>query len=620
MTWTLTSRSDALQVHRAEIVVNGQHGTETVVWKGAASGRLDELSFELFPDRGVEALLALYRFKPCWTAPVVLTKLSEMPQETLFVVARLKSTFLVLCPLAQGPSCSTAMSSAFGKDRQRDARDEQSNKRTPIPPLLRRWGWCSWDAHGVGVQRKNLEAMRQHHPAWMVLDDGWQEEVHSDEWRKWLHTPQSRFGARDFDLSDLTKLLSEDGIQLLVWHTLLGYWGGVSPNRGYAATSKRPWWPSGLRHVCPNEVDVWEGDFSVLEEQDFARFYNDFYGSLASAGVAGVKCDGQFLSDLLLGPCASISLADAHQTAATQHFGEDAPVISCMAMTLCRVHTGAMGPCRVSDDHAYPGVPEDAASVARHIWHCSMNSLWLAPFVYCDWDMLKTSEWHCHIHAVARAVAGCPVYVSDPAEVFNMEILQPLLIPGSDEVVPCESAGLPIDREIFQDPTSSRSPWWLVNSTSGGMIVVAFGLCDTGSEAMRDTLYPSDLNLIEEYACLQVDLNGTGHAALLSQDGWDVQMHYMGFTVLALAKVHYLEDCRLAVFGLAGLWNPTGTVHIESEASQMSVKTRSSGRLLLWSSGSFTVCIGTELIALVPGVNMVELNEREVLITAPSEP
>ena len=27
----------------------------------------------------------------------------------------------------------------------------------------------------------------------------------------------------------------------------------------------------------------------------------------------------------LLGPCASISLADAHQTAATQHFGEDAP-------------------------------------------------------------------------------------------------------------------------------------------------------------------------------------------------------------------------------------------------------------------------------------------------------
>ena len=41
---------------------------------------LKELSFELFPDRGVERLLALYRFKPCWTVPKVLQKLSELPQ------------------------------------------------------------------------------------------------------------------------------------------------------------------------------------------------------------------------------------------------------------------------------------------------------------------------------------------------------------------------------------------------------------------------------------------------------------------------------------------------------------------------------------------------------------
>ena len=63
-------------------------------------------------------------------------------------------------------------------------------------------------------------------------------------------------------------------------------------------------------------------------------FFFAFEGErhIASCLIAsGVKCDGQFLSDLLLGPCASISLADAHQTAATQHFGEDAPVISWLA-------------------------------------------------------------------------------------------------------------------------------------------------------------------------------------------------------------------------------------------------------------------------------------------------
>ena len=68
--------------------------------------------------------------------------------------------------------------------------------------------------------------------------------------------------------------------------------------------------------------------------------------------------------------------------------------------------------------------------------------------VFCDWDMLKTGEplaqsmlcghfkmrWHAQIHAVARAVAGCPVYASDPSESFRMDVLRPLLLPGSDEV------------------------------------------------------------------------------------------------------------------------------------------------------------------------------------------
>ena len=37
-----------------------------------------------------------------------------------------------------------------------------------------------------------------------------------------------------------------------------------------------------------------------------------------------------------------------------------------------------------------------------------------------------------------------------------------------------------------------RSPWWVVNSTTGGFIAVAFGLCDTGGDAMKETLKPSD--------------------------------------------------------------------------------------------------------------------------------
>ena len=45
--------------------------------------------------------------------------------------------------------------------------------------------------------------------------------------------------------------------------------------------------------------------------------------------------------------------------------GELARRQGCMAMTLCRVHLSKSVLSRVSDDHAYPGVPEDDKSVAR---------------------------------------------------------------------------------------------------------------------------------------------------------------------------------------------------------------------------------------------------------------
>lgn len=45
------------------------------------------------------------------------------------------------------------------------------------------------------------------------------------------------------------------------------------------------------------------------------------------------------------------------------------------------------------------------------------------------------------------------------------------------------------------------------------------------------------MGLQHEHACLQVDPKGAGHAALFGACGWDVRVHYMGFTVLALAPL-----------------------------------------------------------------------------------
>eukprot|EP00439_Symbiodinium_sp_Y106_P024084 s3837_g2.t3 len=649
------SRSAALKVEVQE-EVEAVKAKSIVRWQGQGSGPQEE-AFELYPNRGFDKALALYRHKPPWTAPAPVTQLSELPGETLFVLADTGTTLVVFCPLAN--LADGVVASLRGSRRGLDdfelvlhiesrSGDGVNGVDTPVllilecmnlgaaavahlaaqkvaqtlrslgqplllrsekllPELFGRWGWCSWDAHGVGVKAEHLKAMAvKHSPPWLVLDDGWQEDVSPEEWRRWLHTPQTQYLARPGfgSLQDLAEALRREGSALLVWHTLLGYWGGVAEGRGFSAG-------------CPGEVDVWDGDFYTLETEDAERFYIDFYAALADAGVTGVKCDGQFLAEVLVGARRAAELAQVQAEAAKCIGGR---VISCMAMTLPCVHGGFAVLTRVSDDHAYPGVPEDARSVARHIWHCAANSLWLAPFVHCDWDMLKTGEWHAAVHAAARAVAGCPVYASDPAESFDPEVLTPLLLPdGTGRVVPCKGSAVPIDRHCFLDPLNSAELLWLRNETAGGHIAAAFGLCDTGGSMMRSTLFPSDVGEEpESCACLQLELCGPGHAAELTARGWDVQLHFMGFMVLAVAPILSLGGQRLAVFGLAGVWNPTGTLAAPPSASGegLRVQLLSPGSVQIWSEATLALAAGPAgPVILKPGLNCVDVADPDVILT-----
>lgn len=632
----LASHCETLVVDRRQIRCDGVDVVEITVRRGGEP----EECYGLYPDCGFESILALHRFKPPWTGPWIGSKLSELPNETLFALAKLPEEkgggYLVLSPIAdldagtvsalrwsergldnfdllveqdlrghrsrsdatllvcvQVPAgVSAARAAKIAAARVAEAlrgverRPCQLREEKPLPEVLRSWGWCSWDAYGVGVAAKDLLAVAaKAKPAWMVLDDGWQEEVSADKWREWLHTPQSgQLGRKGLDVADLASKLKP--AELFVWHTLHGYWGGVAAGRGYATGRSRPRWPDGLRMQCPGELDVWDGDFSLVEPKDVERFYKEFYQGLHAAGVQGVKCDGQFLPEVLLGPFGACAYRAAQEEAALAVFGEVPPALHCMGMTLPAIHgCGRASVTRVSDDHAYPNVEEDAKTVARHIWHCAVNSVWLSGFVHCDWDMFRTGAWHAGMHAAARAVSGGPVYVSDKAEVLDPEALKPLLLPdGKGRVVPCSGAGAPVDRHVFVNPTATNTAYLVSNATAAGWIVVAFGLCDTGGALMGATLLPSDFGTKEDLVCLQLESPEEYHCAPLSGTGWDVSLHFMNFKCLAVAPILAVGRGRVVVFGLKGVWNPTGTLEKAPRAleSGVEVHTRCAGELLVW--------------------------------------
>jgi len=79
------------------------------------------------------------------------------------------------------------------------------------------------------------------------------------------------------------------------------------------------------------------------------------------------------------------------------------------------------------------------------------------------------------------------------------------------------------------------------------------------------------------------------------QEGWDVQLHYMGFSVLALAPLQLLGQQRLAIFGLAGLWNPTGSVAVEAVDGRLPLEP------FLMTERPWKTDLGSEMIYLSLG-------------------
>jgi hypothetical protein len=84
------------------------------------------------------------------------------------------------------------------------------------------------------------------------------------------------------------------------------------------------------------------------------------------------------------------------------------------------------------------------------------------------------------------------------------------------------------------------------------------------------------------------------------QEGWDVQLHYMGFSVLALAPLQLLGQQRLAIFGLAGLWNPTGSVAVEAVEGRLPLGGVGSEPLLM-TERPWKTDLGSEMIYLSLG-------------------
>lgn len=316
--------------------------------------------------------------------------------------------------------------------------------------------------------------------------------------------------------------------QVFVWHALSGYWGGVSgeagdefaqalQQRGGAATGGEV--EVRYSHPTPHLLLVepalaWDpgslaGVGSVAVES-LGHMYERMHEYLAAAGIDGVKVDAQSgigsfgsgngggvafaravvraAEDSVRSAFDSIARNDTALTAVEGWFARLLPsrkprgqapakretplaLVGCMCHSTENLYNfKETSLIRASDDF----YPRDRASQSMHLVSCAYNSVMLGEIATCDWDMFHSRHEAALMHAVARAISGGPVYVSDVPEHHDPALLRRLVLPNGEILRAAQPARPTLDclfADVLRDRVSALKIFSL-NAGGGGVIGV----------------------------------------------------------------------------------------------------------------------------------------------------
>lgn len=329
--------------------------------------------------------------------------------------------------------------------------------------------FCTWNGLGQDLTEEKildaLNALKSHgiNIVNLIIDDNWQsldnegESMFKRGWKKF----DANAKAFPKGLKQTVETIRRANLNIqhvAVWHALLGYWGGISPDgdlaQRYQTKEVKLKDPEADGPIAQNVPD---GKILAIDPEAVQRFYDDFYSFLSSAGVDSVKTDAQFFIDLLDDPedrkRFMTSYQDAWSISALKHFTTKS--ISCGSMIPQIIFHSQLPtnrptiPVRNSDDF-FPEIP------ASHPWHvfCNAHNALLTRYlnVLPDWDMFQTSHPYASFHAAARCVSGGPVYITDEPGKHDLKLLDQMTAPtvtGSTVILRPSVIGRTID--IYQD-------------------------------------------------------------------------------------------------------------------------------------------------------------------------
>ncbi|KAK7223724.1 hypothetical protein V2G26_011727 [Clonostachys chloroleuca] len=298
-------------------------------------------------------------------------------------------------------------------------------------------GYCTWNSLGQDLTENTILnalddlARNDINISTLIIDDNWQSidaEGANPFQRSLLEFEANTAGFPDGLKATVSRIKKNHPniLHIGVWHALLGYWGGISPD-GKLAKSYQT---IELDSERSGRVDLPLKDkITAVSKDDVGRFYKDFYAFLEDAGITAVKTDAQFMVDNWSSASARRELLneyfDAWIIASLIHFSMD--VVSCMSLFPQAVFYSQLQPTRPSfrvrtSDDFFPHILD---SHAWHVWANAQNCIFMQYLnIIPDWDMFQSVGDYAGFHAAARCVSGGPVYITDVPGKHDLELLK----------------------------------------------------------------------------------------------------------------------------------------------------------------------------------------------------
>ncbi|KAG2688732.1 hypothetical protein I3760_09G109200 [Carya illinoinensis] len=511
-----------------------------------------------------------------------------------------------------------------------------------MPGMLDWFGWCTWDAFYQEVNpqgiRDGLKSLSQGGtPAkFIIIDDGWQDTTNEfqkegepyvegsqlvsiEENNKFRRTENEGQIEAPSSLKDFVSEIRTnfDLKYVYVWHALLGYWGGLVPNalgtKKYDPKLRYPIQsPGNLANMRDLSMDSMEKyGIGTIDPAKISQFYDDLHKYLVSQGVDGVKVDVQnILETIATGLGGRVSLTRRFQKALEDSIAtnfQDNSIICCMGQSTDTVyHSKRSAITRASDDY-YPSNP---TTQTLHIAAVAFNSIFLGEVFVPDWDMFYSYHDAAEFHAVARAVGGCGVYVSDKPGQHDFKVLKRLVL-SDGSVLRAKYPGRPTRDCLFNDPVTdgkSLMKIWNLNKCTG--VLGVFNCQGAGtwpcleieakgdlSSELSGQVSPADVEYFEEVSgklwtgdCAVFAYSTGSLVRLPKEETFDVTLKVLQCDVFTVSPIKvYNQKIEFAPVGLVNMYNSGGAVKAidfssDSSTCEIHVKGRGVGTFGAYSS------------------------------------